>query len=614
MGSVTPSETFCLGIEGGATRTKALLAGPDGSVIKTLERGPANLKLMTDAQLHSLLASIASEIPAPGAVAIGLAGVWTKSDKVRLKRAASQVWPNVPCHVTNDLDVAVVAAANSRPVAGECKVLIMSGTASSAYARRQNGTQIKVGGWGHLLGDKGSGYEIGLRGLKAVCFHYDRSGIWPKLGHRLLRALQLNEPEDLIAWVQNASKTEISGLAIEVLAAWHHGDSIATDIAKAAAASLARDAATCARRLGSSCARPEFVLAGSVLTKNLPFAGLVRRNLHKLYPKCKISLLKKDSVWGAVELARNICIPNNRLVAKPSAFSKPLSAHLSPTEMRNPASMNLDRLSVEQAIDLMIREEASVGKSLVAVRPQLARAIKMIVSALKKNGRLFYAGAGTSGRLGVLDASECPPTFRVPAETVQAIIAGGQVALWKSIEGAEDDADAGARAVRFRGFGKSDVLAGIAASGTTPFVWGALGEARRIGGATILICFNPGLIIPSSMRPDIVISPSVGPEVLTGSTRLKAGTATKLILNLFTTIAMVRLGKTISNLMVDLAPLNAKLKDRATRIVQELTDCGYETAKTYLVQNRWIISRAIARLRKKRPRRRREVFRPGTRR
>jgi len=272
---------------------------------------------------------------------------------------------------------------------------------------------------------------------------------------------------------------------------------------------------------------------------------------------------------------------------------------LSPTELRNPRSLNLDRMPLAEAIALFLSEEAKVPGKLLAERGQLERAIGAIVRSFRRGGRLFYVGAGTSGRLGVLDASECPPTFRTAPEMVQGIIAGGPTALWKSVEGAEDDAVAGAREIVSRRVGSRDVVVGIAASGTTPFVWGALGQAKKRRATTILLCFNPFLRIPRARRPSIVIAPNLGPELLTGSTRLKAGTATKLILNLFTTLAMVRLGKVRSNLMIDLQPSNTKLRRRAVRIVQELTGGDAAAAQTALERTGWRIKEAVARLNRK---------------
>jgi N-acetylmuramic acid 6-phosphate etherase len=196
-----------------------------------------------------------------------------------------------------------------------------------------------------------------------------------------------------------------------------------------------------------------------------------------------------------------------------------------------------------------------------------------------------------------LDASECPPTFRTPPELVQGIMAGGHTALWRSVEGAEDDSASGAWAIEFRGVTRKDVVVGITASGRTPFVWGALAEARRRGAKTVLLSFNPSLKVSARSRPSLIIAPDVGPEILTGSTRLKAGTATKLILNIFTTLAMVGIGKVTGNLMTDLNPSNVKLRDRAVRIVQELRNVDYATARRALESSGWVVKRACDKLR-----------------
>jgi len=268
------------------------------------------------------------------------------------------------------------------------------------------------------------------------------------------------------------------------------------------------------------------------------------------------------------------------------------STRLAPTEQRNPRSMALDRLSGAAAVELMLSEEAKVTRALRMKKPLLVRAVTLVAQAFQRGGRLFYFGAGTSGRLGVLDASECPPTFCTDPSMVQGIIAGGDAALRSAVEGAEDDAPAGSREIKTRRIGPRDVVVGIAASGTTKFVWGALGEAKRRGATTMLVCFNPYLAIPRALRPDLVIAADLGPEVLTGSTRLKAGTATKLVLNILTTLAMVRGGKVASNLMVDLNPSNVKLRARAVRIVQELTGWAEAEAERALQKTGWVIRAA----------------------
>lgn len=587
-----------MGIEGGGTRTIALLADGSGQVLRRLEAGPANMKLLTEAQLTRQFRSIAAALPRPDALGIGLSGAWAEADFDKIRSAAAKVWPRIPCHATNDLETALTAAADARRSQRIPQVLIVSGTGSGCYGRGPEGRGVKVGGWGHVLGDKGSGYDLGLRALQAVVDCYDQEQAWPDLGRRMLRALQLNEPNDLIDWAQAADKTAIASLAAEVFAAWGHKDRIAAGILAGAAGNLARDAAACARRVAAPGTRVQFVLAGSILLKQPRFGAQVGRQLRQLWPWTTITPLKRESVWGAIELARRMLKPERPGARgegrKPKTDAEVVrSARQSPTEQRHPRSMNLDKLPLSEAITLMLSEEAGVPKKLLSERRHIEQAIQAIVRALRRGGRLFYAGAGTSGRLGVLDASECPPTFRSSPDLVQGIIAGGQDALWRSVEGAEDDADAGGRAIEFRGVTRQDVVTGIAASGTTPFVWGALREAKRRGAATVLVCFNPFLKIPRALRPTVVIAPNLGPELLTGSTRLKAGTATKQLLNLFTTLAMVRLGKVRSNLMVDLNPANVKLRDRAARIVRDLTGADYLAARQALERNGWVIKKAI---------------------
>ncbi len=239
------------------------------------------------------------------------------------------------------------------------------------------------------------------------------------------------------------------------------------------------------------------------------------------------------------------------------------------TEQRNPRSRDIDRRTTLQIVDIINAEDRKVPAAVARERKAIARAADLIVERLRRGGRLFYVGAGTSGRLGVLDASECPPTFGTPPSLVQGIIAGGRRALVRAIEGAEDYPEIGAAAVDRKGLKPRDAVVGIAACGMTPFVWGAIGRARRVGAATVFVTCAPE--VKDSINVDVVINPDVGPEVVTGSTRMKAGTATKLVLNTLTTTAMIQLGKVYGNLMVDLKATNEKLVDRAERIVAELT-------------------------------------------
>ena len=248
------------------------------------------------------------------------------------------------------------------------------------------------------------------------------------------------------------------------------------------------------------------------------------------------------------------------------------------TEQRNPASAAIDLASPLEIVDLMNREDAGVVEVVHGLREQIAQAIELVEAAFRAGGHLYYFGAGTSGRLAVLDASECPPTFGTDPELVQGSIAGGYAALVKSIEDAEDDFDAGGAAVDARNAGPKDVVFGIAASGSTPYVKGAIARGVSRGAKTVMLaCTDPPQDL--LLNCDVAIIAKVGPEVLTGSTRLKAGTATKMILNMITTGAMIRWGRAYGNFMVDLRAMSAKLHDRGERIVMEIGGVSREEAR-----------------------------------
>jgi N-acetylmuramic acid 6-phosphate etherase len=244
------------------------------------------------------------------------------------------------------------------------------------------------------------------------------------------------------------------------------------------------------------------------------------------------------------------------------------------TESRNPRTRGIDRAPTAQILELMNDEDATVAAGVRRAVPEIARAVELVSASFRAGGRLFYAGAGTSGRLGILDAAECPPTFGVDPEMVQGIIAGGRDTVFRSREGVEDHESAGGEDVAAHGVGAKDVLVGIAASRRTPYVLGALKEAASRGAHTVFVRCNDG----PAPAVDVVITVVVGPEAITGSTRLKAGTAQKMVLNMITTASMVRLGKVYQNLMVDVRPNSEKLIERAKGIVMMLTGLGYEDA------------------------------------
>ncbi|WP_234120895.1 N-acetylmuramic acid 6-phosphate etherase [Clostridium hydrogenum] len=250
------------------------------------------------------------------------------------------------------------------------------------------------------------------------------------------------------------------------------------------------------------------------------------------------------------------------------------------TEQVNENTKNIDTMSTVEILNSINNEDIKVAYVVREEIQSIAKAVDVVSEKLKNNGRLFYVGAGTSGRLGILDASECPPTYSTDPEIVQGIIAGGSKAIFASIEGAEDDEEKGRSIIKEKGMNSKDVLIGITASGRTPFVIGAMKEAKKNGIATIGISNNKNSLINEEV--DIKINPVVGPEVIMGSTRMKAGTSQKLVLNMITTAAMIKLGKVYGNLMVDLQLSNKKLLDRAVRIIQYATNVQKEKAKEYL--------------------------------
>jgi N-acetylmuramic acid 6-phosphate etherase len=275
------------------------------------------------------------------------------------------------------------------------------------------------------------------------------------------------------------------------------------------------------------------------------------------------------------------------------------------TEKANPRTADIDTLDARAVVERIHAEDALAFEAVGEVLDAIARAVELVVEAFRRGGRLIYIGAGTSGRLGVLDASECPPTFGTDPAMVQGVIAGGYDALVRAVEGAEDVAGDGAAALAERAVGERDVVLGIAAGSTTPFVIGGLEEARRRGATTIFLTCVPSEDIPIASEVDLVIAPLTGPEVVTGSTRMKAGTATKLVLNSITTAAMIRLGKTYGNRMVDLRVTSAKLEDRGRRILRDLLGVEYGQAgdllaaaggsvKTALVMHRLDVGREEA--------------------
>ena len=588
-----------LGIEGGGTRTTALLVEGTDNVLASFAVGPGNLQLLSAEELAALLASIRDQLPArPDRIGIGLAGVRTAGDRERLRRAVTATWPDVPAIVGDDLILAIETGA--WPTDCAAQVLLLSGTGSCCLGRHRTGALVKVGGRGHIIGDRGSACDIAVHALRSTVTISDIAADWPRLGADMLAFLQMNDPEALIEWSMTASKTEIASLAQVVFAAAaSRQDEIAVAILKRASDRLSKDAVHCAARVAKPGEKVQFLLNGSTILKNGWFADEVTAKILAARPGSEVVRLERSGVWGAIAMARRLEGPASATAPAltapvPSATASWRPVANAPTEGRNPRSTGFAEMPLAEAIQLMLAEDATLPGKILAESAHVAWTVEAVTKAFASGGRLIYCGAGTSGRLGVLDASECPPTFRTPASLVQGIMAGGRQALWSAVEGAEDDDAAGIRSIAARAVTAQDVVVGISASGHAPFIWGCLAEARRRGAKTVLVACNPAYRDHPLL--DCAILPDSGPEVLTGSTRLKAGTTTKLVLNLITTLALARSGKVMSNLMIDLHPSNSKLRGRAIRIVRDLTGADEAAARTALETNGWVIREACAKL------------------
>ena len=584
--------TAILGIEGGGTKTTWALLTPDGKLLKQGAAGPGNTLLLTDAALEKLFRGIRRGAGA-GVSAIGgaFAGCKQAEEKARMEKILRRVWPNAgTIRVMEDTRSVLAAAFGEGP-----GIVVIAGTGSNVAGQKSSRDPVeKTGGWGHLFSDEGSAYDLSRRGLEAAYAHYNATRKISLLAREFLTASGKATLEELVPHLlSDTSKTAVAQGSRCVFAAADKGDADAILVIRGAVHRLAQNVVLTSRRMDLPA--PRVALTGGLFENQAGYVRFFQRVLKKALPKAESFLLTTPGVYGAARLAGLEKLPqveaahkNGKPIAEPARLAAFAQAA---TEQRNPRSRGLDRRSIPELVDLFIREERYVEKSLAAERANIAKAAALVAKRLAAGGRLIYVGAGTSGRLGVVDASEMPPTYNAPPEQVQAIIAGGPASVFKSQEGAEDSREAGVAELRARKLSKRDAVCGIAASGQTPFVLGALEFARKTGAGTILLTCNPKRVIRTPV--DVAIDLPTGPEIVTGSTRMKAGTATKLVLNMLSTIAMVRLGRVRDNLMINVQATNDKLRARAVRLVESLADCNAERAQTALERASWSVREAV---------------------
>ncbi len=576
-----------LGLEGGGTKTEWALLAADGTIIEGGLLPPANLRLISDDALLRMFDALPAESTHVG---IFLAGCANESDRTRLRELVQYRWPCAQIAVGSDRASGFATAFG----AGD-GITVIAGTGSAVTGRLGRLTE-KAGGWGQLLGDKGGGYNLAVQALRRVLSDYDLDQRVDPLGQSILRTLCLNKLDDLVAWASNADKMAVAKLAPVVFEAANHGHKEMLSAVQSGAQTLAALTAAVAQRLGLD--QPQVGLTGGLFIHHPVYGDLYRDSLRQIVPGARVSVCARSGALGAAWLAARDLPPPSEPESG-QGISDPNASELDDlaeamTEQRNARSAQLDKLATGELVDLFVSEEIRVSEALAAARPQLVAAVEIASHALQHGGRLLYLGAGTSGRLGVLDASEIPPTFGTAPDLVQGIIAGGVTALHSAVEGAEDQAEAGVLAMTERGVSEHDVVCGITASGRTPFVLGALRRAKALGAKTILLTCNGSRRRSEDDAWDVEIDVPTGAELVTGSTRLKAGTATKVALNIISTCSMIRLGKVRENLMVDLNASNKKLRARAIRLVSQVRDCAPQDARALLEQNGWSVRAAIS--------------------
>src|SRR5256886_5446498 len=453
-----------LGVEGGGTKTAWVLAETVAGVnapsceFRVIDHGklpPSNFRLTTSDRLRTILAELPKQIDRAG---VFLAGCGTEEDRSSLKQICLEVWPNAKIVTGSDRDSGLAAALDH----GD-GIVVNAGSGSSVTGRR--GDQIeRAGGWGHILGDAGGGYFLSIQALRLILREHDLHRSQMQFSAKILHALSLNNLDELVRWVQMADKMEIAMLAPVVFEAATESDARMMEIIEEGARVLCEYTEAVASAL--HLLAPRVVLIGGLFYRDSIYTHAFRRRLKKNLPDARVAIAERPPELGAAWLAAEVH-DHVTFQAKLSENQiDGLAAVL--TEQRNPRSENLEKLSPRELVELFIEEEKFVQEALRDVTADLVRAVEIVTESLRNGGRLSYIGAGSSGRIGVLDASEIPPTFGASPDLVQGLIAGGVTALYRSVEGTEDAESAGALAVDERGIKNSDAVIGMLASGRTP--------------------------------------------------------------------------------------------------------------------------------------------------
>jgi N-acetylmuramic acid 6-phosphate etherase len=587
--------SFVIGINGGGTHADLIAVSRDRRVLARIEAGPVNYhNIGVDAAretLHTAINDLIAQSGQPAsdliALGAGMAGLDRQEDHDQFEAIFGGLLPGVPLALDNDAIIALIAGAG-RPFG----VVEICGTGSIGYGINGAGKRVRCGGWGFRL-DQGSGHAIGRQVLVAIGRSIDQVIPPTTLTERVLKRLGLANPSDLIGWMYDLNRTipDISALAAEAVRATETDtpDMAATAILVQAADGLAEDAITIAQKLGFVASGEPFplVMSGSLFT----YSSIIRTQfisaVQAVAPNAIPFTDAHDSAMGAAAMAL-------ARIGDPWPETAPLTAPVARrmTERRNALTMHIAQQPTRDLLMLMNVEDRRIAPVIERELDHIAALIDAVAERFQRGGRIIMLGAGTSGRLAVLDAVECRPTFGMTGDQVIGLIAGGDQAITHSIEGAEDDESGGRAALAALEVVEADSVIGIAASGTTPFVIGALKAASERGaltGAIVNVADSPIAALAQHPIPLVI-----GPEVIMGSTRLRAGTAQKLVLNMLTTGVMVRVGRTFGNLMTDMQASNIKLQGRARVIVSEATGVDNRTAGELLTRSDGEIKTAIA--------------------
>ncbi len=598
-------------IDGGGSKTEAVAFRADGCVLARVRVGmPLNPNGAPEESVNAMdevarrLRTVLG-LEAIEHVFIGVAGGSASSVQDKLSAQVRRLFPALKQVITtHDAISALWCGGGTLP-----RLSLIAGTGTVAYGLDGEGREFRVGGWGYLIADEGGGYDLGRRALKAIMAEHDGSGEPTGLTQAIMDCWSVPDVKALIPLAYEGGRTRIASLSSLVCEAAAGGDAVAKRLIDGAANDLVAllvDAIKVSDRAAEGAAKSVEVILTGGLWGSAWFLKKFKSVLEESGVATRVMLTAPSMppvLGGAIYLLDQLGLDTetNTKARLEQTFSRceevactsadaiqeaGVDRHANPlsglgTESSDPALYDLDARDTLSIVKLIADSNQHAVSAVKREATSIADAIDAISARLSAGGKLYYVGAGTSGRLGVLDAAECPPTFGVSPEKVQGIIAGGESALLHPSEGAEDNEAQGGLDLKSRGVAPGDVVVAIAASGRTPYCMGALKEARSCGALTVSLACNKGAAF--SAYADHPIEVSTGAEIIAGSTRMKAGTAQKVVLNMFSTIAMIHMGKVFHGRMVDMVPSNEKLKIRARGIVMHAGGVASESAATELL-------------------------------